>query len=74
MNIKVWRSTGKRMMLELFGKHFREMTESLDLTLDITKSKINNHNERKTCRIGFTLDNYLQSEDNNESAQIAAET
>ena len=64
--------TGKRMMLKLFSKHFQEMTESLDLTLDITKSKIKNHNERKSRRIGFTMDNYVQSEDNNESAQIAA--
>ena len=48
------------------------MTESVDLTLDITKSKIKNHNEWKSRRIGFTMDNYVQSEENNESVQIAA--
>ena len=64
--------TGKTMMLKLFSKHFREMTESVDLTLDITKSKIKNHNERKSRRIGFTMDNYVQSEENNEPVQIAA--
>lgn len=64
--------TGKTMMLKLFSKHFLEMTESVDLTVDITKLKIKNHNERKSRRIGFTMDNYVQSEENNESVQIAA--
>lgn len=64
--------TGKKMMLKLFSKHFQEITESLDLTLHITKSKIKNHNERKSRKIGFTMDNYVQSEDNTESVQIAA--
>ena len=64
--------TGKKMMLKLFSKHFQEITESLDLTLHITKSKIKNHNERKSRKIGFTMDNYVQSEDNPESVQIAA--
>ena len=64
--------TGKKMMLKLFSKHFQEITESLDLTLHITKSKIKNHNERKSRKIGFTMDNYVQSEDNIESVQIAA--
>lgn len=64
--------TGKKMMLKLFSKHFQELTESVDLTLHITKSKIKNYNERNCRRIGFTMDNYVQSEDNNESVQIAA--
>lgn len=64
--------TGKKMMLKLFSKHFQELTESVDLTLHITKSKIKNHNERNSRRIGFTMDNYVQSEDDNESVQIAA--
>ena len=64
--------TGKKMMLKLFSKHFQEITESLDLTLHITKSKIKNYNERKSRKIGFTMDNYVQSEDNTESVQIAA--
>ena len=63
---------GKKMMLKLFSKHFQEITESLDLTLHITKSKIKNYNERKSRKIGFTMDNYVQSEDNTESVQIAA--
>lgn len=61
-SIKVTNSfyfTGKKMMLKLFSKHFEEMTESLDLTLHITKSKIKKHNERKRRKIGFTMDNYV---------------
>lgn len=64
--------TGKKMMLKLFSKHFQEMTESLDLALDITNSIIKKHIDRKSRRIGFTMDNIMPSEDKNESIQIAA--
>lgn len=61
----------KQMMLDLFGKHFCDMTESLDLTLKII-SKKKKRNEHKERRIGFTIDHHKQPEQNSDNIQIVA--
>lgn len=75
-NIRVSTSfyfTGKKMMLTLFSEHFQELTESVALALDIIRSKITNHNDRKGRRIGFNMDNQ-QSEETSEATRITAKT
>lgn len=47
--------TSKRMLLELFKIHFEELTDSLDLAIDIVLGKIECHKAHKSHRIGFNM-------------------
>lgn len=58
----------KQMMLELFRAHFHDMTESLDLTINIVTDKIEEKKHR-TRRIGF----FTQAEEQNNSESNALE-
>jgi hypothetical protein len=42
------------MMLDLFGEHFAEMTETIDLTTEIVNYSIVEHKENCGRKIGFT--------------------
>ena len=46
--------TNKKMMLDLFGEHFAEMTETIDLTTEIVNYSIVEHKENCGRKIGFT--------------------
>ena len=58
----------KQMMLELFRSHFHDMTESLELTINIVTDKIEEKKNR-TRRIGF----FTQAEEQNNSESNALE-
>lgn len=64
--------TSKQMMLDLFRRHFMDLTHSLDMTIDIVKNKIDEHKERKSRRIGFNTEVHKQPEQESENLQIAA--
>lgn len=59
------------MMLELFCLHFAELTQSIDLTLDITRCRIKERKESKSRRIGFNTEAFKQSEQVSEDTKVA---
>lgn len=63
--------TKKEMMLELFCLHFAELTQSIDLTLDITRCRIKERKESKSRRIGFNTEAFKQSEQVSEDTKVA---
>lgn len=56
--------SNKQMMLNLFSQHFEELTESIDMVMDIACEKVEAHKAYKSRRIGFNAEscNKLQEE------------
>lgn len=48
--------SNKRMMLNLFSQHFEELTESIDMAIDIACEKAEAHKANKNRRIGFNAE------------------
>ena len=63
--------TSKQMLLNLFASHFEELVNSLNESIDILRSKIEEHKNNPTRKIGFNVDSYKQESQQNET-QVAA--
>ena len=61
--------TGKRMMLELFSRHFEELTDSIDTAVEIACEKIEHHKTHKNRKIGFNIGSNNSSPKEVESVQ-----
>ena len=48
--------SNKRMLLNLFSQHFEELTESIEMTMDIACDKVEAHKAYKSRRIGFNAE------------------
>lgn len=63
--------TSKNMMIDLFSKHFEELTSSIDEAIDIVCAKM--EDQKKVQRlIGFNVDSYKNENIEPDSNQIAA--
>ena len=61
--------TDKKMLLNLFCKHFTEITKSTDMFLDILSDKIDKNKKHKSRRIGFNVE---PETDRNSEPKVAA--
>jgi len=64
--------TSKDMMIDLFSKHFEELTESLNEAIDIVCSKMEEQKKVQSRRIGFNTESYKHEDAEPDSNQVAA--
>lgn len=64
--------SNRDMMLNLFCRHFADLTQSLDLTLKLTQCKVNEHKNFKGRRIGFNTEFNQQPEHELGDVKVAA--
>lgn len=64
--------TDENMMLDLFAKHFEEMTASIAKTVDIICTKVQEQKNRPSRKIGFDIEAYHQEEPETDNSQVAA--
>ncbi len=64
--------TSKRMMIGLFSKHFEELTESLDETIDIVCYKIEEQKKVKKHQIGFHAESEQREDPVSDPNKVAA--
>lgn len=64
--------TSKQMLLNLFVSHFDELVDSLNEANDILCSKIKEHKNEQTRRIGFYVNSDQQYESQPNEVQVAA--
>jgi len=64
--------SSKRMMIDLFSKHFEELTESLNEAIDIVHSKMEEQKKVQSRRIGFCIESYEHEDAEPDLNQVAA--
>ncbi len=64
--------TSKQMLLNLFASHFEELVNSINESIDILQSKIEEHKNYQTRKIGFNVESYKQPKSQSEEVQVAA--
>ena len=64
--------TSKRMLMDLFVKHFNELNESVDMALDIISDNIADNAEgEKPKKIGFCVPEQNENTNGNDVAAVA---
>lgn len=64
--------TSENMMIDLFSKHFEELTANIDEAIDIVCAKMEEQKKVQNRRIGFNVDSYKEEEIELDINQVAA--
>lgn len=64
--------TSENMMIDLFSKHFEELTANIDEAIDIVCAKMEEQKKVQNRRIGFNVDSYKEEEMELDINQVAA--
>lgn len=64
--------TSENMMIDLFSKHFEELTANIDEAIDIVCAKMEEQKKVQNRRIGFNVDSYKEEEIGIDINQVAA--
>ena len=65
--------TSKNMMIDLFSKHFEELTENLNEAIHIVCSKVEEQKKVRCRRIGFNTEPYKHEEAEHDLKIVAAQ-
>ncbi len=66
--------TNENMMINLFSKHFEELTNSIDEAIDIVCGKMEDQKKVRSRRIGFNVDSYKEENIEPDLNQVVAES
>lgn len=64
--------TNENMMIDLFSKHFEELTSSIDEAIDIVCAKMEDQKKVQSRRIGFNVDSTIIEDAEPDLNQVAA--